>query len=482
MENSLLIMVLRTFSAKEMKQFTEFVDSPYFNKNKHLKALTTQLAKLHPNFSPSKANKEKLFTKLFPKTAFRNSTMLNLLSDLYLLAQKFLVCNKPKEGDITEQLWLMDEFYERGLDKHFKKTWEETQTKVAKSHLKDHDYYRNMAFLKQGYSIFQHDKKTNEYIQIAANRQERNEFVVRAAICWLFDVYGEVFNMERHVAIDFPFTFPLLEAMLEETQKEAYQSDSYLQISRAALLIEKNNELADFERLEALYEQHWRELDERMGHNVLVCLRNFCFAHRNVMPELNKKRFELNLKSLERYSLKGHYSYINDAVFINFVKAAMDVKEFEWAENFVNKYSELLHPDRKNGVTDYCRASILFYQQRFEEAVTILAAIEPYNDHTWYFNIKEMLLCCYYELKWDEMFIALLDSYKHTVKNRTDIAEGVRKQLQNYAWLIGRIFKIRTQLPKSAHKLSDLNEQISTRQPNGWSEWFSRKASALTMA
>ncbi|MEZ4888638.1 MAG: hypothetical protein R3E32_28190 [Chitinophagales bacterium] len=65
------------------------------------------------------------------------------------------------------------------------------------------------------------------------------------------------------------------------------------------------------------------------------------------------------------------------------------------------------------------------------------------------------------------------------MKNRTDIAEIVKKQLQNYAWLMGQIFKIREQLPKSAPKLADFNGEIQIRQPNGWSDWFYQKAKDL---
>ena len=66
MKNSQIIKLLRTFDPKEIRRFSEFISSPYFNKNKNVIKLYEVIRKAYPDFEQEKFTKENVFSKIFP--------------------------------------------------------------------------------------------------------------------------------------------------------------------------------------------------------------------------------------------------------------------------------------------------------------------------------------------------------------------------------------------------------------------------------
>jgi len=73
MENSQLIKLLKTFDTKEIKRFSEFISSPYFNKNKNVIKLYEVVIKAYPDFE--KITRENIFFKLFPGKKYNGNTL-----------------------------------------------------------------------------------------------------------------------------------------------------------------------------------------------------------------------------------------------------------------------------------------------------------------------------------------------------------------------------------------------------------------------
>ena len=94
MIKSSLIEAFKTFSPKEIKEFAEFVSSPFFNKNINVIKLFELIRKNYPEFESAKIEKEKIFSKLFPGKPYKDSTLRLLMYYLYELVEKFLAYNR----------------------------------------------------------------------------------------------------------------------------------------------------------------------------------------------------------------------------------------------------------------------------------------------------------------------------------------------------------------------------------------------------
>ncbi|MFN0274396.1 MAG: hypothetical protein ACKVPJ_01520, partial [Chitinophagales bacterium] len=65
MKETRLIQLLSGFSAKEIKLFSDFVRSPYFNKNEKVIKLADAILKCYPAFEKKLPDEEKLFAQVF---------------------------------------------------------------------------------------------------------------------------------------------------------------------------------------------------------------------------------------------------------------------------------------------------------------------------------------------------------------------------------------------------------------------------------
>ena len=73
MENSKLISILRCLNSKQIKQFADFVRSPYFNKKEEVVKLYETLSRYYPQFDAAAVDKERIFAATFPHKIGRAS-------------------------------------------------------------------------------------------------------------------------------------------------------------------------------------------------------------------------------------------------------------------------------------------------------------------------------------------------------------------------------------------------------------------------
>lgn len=123
MLNSKVIDILKTFSIEELKRFGEFLNSPYHNKNKKAILLFELLSKYHADYDNKNLTKEKLYAGIFTNVTkeFNDASIRNLLSDLTVLAERYLSIMRFEKDrfEFTEKV--LRELSERKLTGLFEK-------------------------------------------------------------------------------------------------------------------------------------------------------------------------------------------------------------------------------------------------------------------------------------------------------------------------------------------------------------------------
>ena len=94
MEKSKLIQVLKTFSTSELREFKDFVASPFFNKNQELILFYGYIKKNAPSFSLKKIKKEVVYQTVFPNQNYDEKHLKYLMSFLLKLAEEFIGLKK----------------------------------------------------------------------------------------------------------------------------------------------------------------------------------------------------------------------------------------------------------------------------------------------------------------------------------------------------------------------------------------------------
>ncbi|MBK6772298.1 MAG: hypothetical protein IPG78_09260 [Ignavibacteria bacterium] len=80
MHNNSLIKLLRSFSPKEISDFKEFLNSPYFNKKKSVIELFVYIQKYYPDFTDDALSK-----RICMKIYFRGKFIMTVISEFLFI-------------------------------------------------------------------------------------------------------------------------------------------------------------------------------------------------------------------------------------------------------------------------------------------------------------------------------------------------------------------------------------------------------------
>lgn len=127
-----LINTLKSFSLKEIREFGDFVRSPFFNKNQAAMKLYDYVKKYYPDFDSNKLKKETAYRELFGKTEYSESFLKTIIHILTDLSEKFLFQMNLSKKPALEKLMICDELNIRKLEKQFFKLIKETEKEIEK--------------------------------------------------------------------------------------------------------------------------------------------------------------------------------------------------------------------------------------------------------------------------------------------------------------------------------------------------------------
>ena len=118
MKNSKIILMLNQLSSKQKADFTDFVDSPFFNKNKNLSFLLQYL--LHakePTF-------EEASRAVSMELKLKREYLLNLMSKLVKLFDQFISTENILNHTFNKEFALIEAYDEMGMNTYFTKKWQ----------------------------------------------------------------------------------------------------------------------------------------------------------------------------------------------------------------------------------------------------------------------------------------------------------------------------------------------------------------------
>ncbi|MFK7935150.1 MAG: hypothetical protein AB8G22_16680 [Saprospiraceae bacterium] len=131
------IILLKTLSEPELKQYANWLKSPWCNSNKNLSALFEIIRKDYPEFANPKLTKEKLFRKVLPKGKFSARRMNNLLSEAAQSLEQFFTFQHLQNHPQVQNDFLNQELQKRHLDDYFFKNIERDISELEEKSVKD---------------------------------------------------------------------------------------------------------------------------------------------------------------------------------------------------------------------------------------------------------------------------------------------------------------------------------------------------------
>ena len=317
--------------------------------------------------------------------------------------------------------------------------------------MRDADYYHNqylVAKIANRHFATKNIRKFNDKLQKAAD---------------YFDVYYlsqklkyscEMMSMQRFLSADYS------QNLIDEIGR-FLQHSPYLEVPAIALyhqvfltLTDEDNE-AHFEKLMFLIQQNIHKFPESEMQSFFAHALNYCIR------KMRQKNEKYVAKALDIYmqgvdnQLLLHNGVLSPWDYKNIVKLGLRLQKFEWTEQFIKGYTDVLATEYRLNAFNYGMADLLFHKQDMRGALIHLREVE-FSDIFFTLDAKVMLIKIYYDKQVEEALISLLASFKIFLKRSKLISNEVRQTYGNFITLVHQLWKTQPQqMPSIIERINE---------------------------
>lgn len=421
MEDSKLIELLKTFSAKELREFNEFVQSPFFNKNSELIRFYEHLRTLAPAFSSPKVTKEAVFKALYPKQKYDDKQLNYLNNFLLKLAEQYIAYSRFKGNELLERYQLLEAYNQRNLDKHYQFIYNQTNKLLDEWPNRNHEFYQLqylLADISNRHFLKQQIRRYDDRLQLAGDYLDQYYLASKLKYCC------EMLDRKMSIAAEYEVRFANVISQLVENNPEMVTPPIAIYHTLLNMLMDMGN--ADhFNKLVALTETHKAHFPMEELKDLYSYAINYCIRRVNQgAPEFLEELFKQYLKSLEAGTLMDG-GFLSPWAYKNLIGVGLRLKKFEWTESFIKDYNEKLSPEFRANALHYNLAELHYYQKDYDKALQHLNQVE-FSDIYYNLDTKKMMLKIYYELDEIDALLSLLASFKMFLR-RTKLISATNK-------------------------------------------------------
>lgn len=422
-----------------MKSFRNYIISPFHNTNKNVVSLFDIIRKYTPELSSANLAKEKVFKKLFPGKKYNDIVIRILISDMLRLAEEFLAYKNYSAEPLTEKKYLLGALKERSLDSLFNKHMKEAESILNEEGNISERYFLNRFEIETEKLNFLISKDRQDESGTALLK--RGEYLVNFFMMNILNIVQELW--EHGEVLNEKYDFNLAENFISNTGIEKvmkYMKDNnykYYPVIEIYYYMymsfkdEKNDKY--YSLLKDSVKQNLHLFHEEEKFNLFLILESSSISQ---MRTGNKKDYS-DLMSVYELMLSNNVftdadrNYMQANLFRNIFYSAVELKRYEWAEEFVNKYYDYLVPEQKMDMFNYTKAILNFERNQFETALEQAGKIN-YTFFVFKFEARVLMLKLYYELKSFEPALSLIDTFSHFLSKSKIVSDGYKEPFTNF--------------------------------------------------
>lgn len=425
MQDSLLIKVIQQLSKRDVREIRKLIQSPYFNQRTDLLPLFNYLVdtKAAP---PEYHSPQQLFEIAYPQETFHLPRLRHLMTYLLNAIKSYFAIEEARSEQVDWQLSLVRALRKRKLNKLYQQEFSKLQQLQERQQLRNTQYhFRNYLLHKENYEYTFRSSRSRD-IPLQQLTDELSTFYVA-------DILHQSCSILTHKTVwKKDYDIQMLEAVLQKVD-QGY----YLDSPSVAIYYHSYRALSDldtvhhFEQLKILITEHWQQFPPGETRDIYQLAINYCIRQLNRgEQQFIREAFELYRSGLEKKVLleDGLLAGLN---YKNILRLGIALKEYEWAEQFLERYKPLLPKAERENTYRYNMAYYHFQKREYEQTMQLLQEVE-FRDVFNNLDARRMLLRIYFELGEYNALESLLDSFKTYISR----LKGIGYHKENYLNLI----------------------------------------------
>lgn len=472
MQDTRLIKFLRTLNVNEIRQFRDFINSPTFNKNKNITELFEIHYKHYPEFDSEDLREELLFAKIFRDEKYQYFKIKNLLSDLFALGKEFLSFTVYRKDNHAKENYLLSELRKRNLDNAFLQTYKFADKSLEKTKVRDESYFRHKLDLTFEIMSFYSPKMPNVNFHYF---QERLDLFVNYAAIFMLKLYDIMLHENNQN--NYNFDMKMFDNVMEYLGKTSEMNNPTLEVYYYIILLEKTKDEKYFYKLKELKNKYRDELNYFDNYMLYLHLDGYCATAYNVDCRTDLLNEQFVLAKENSAIASSEYGKILYPDFLNEIKKAARVNEFDWAEEYIEKYSFKLTEEKENTL-NFCHGFIAYKKGELDKALNYFSKAN-FSNFILKIQVKILLLQLYTDKQYYEQADLMIDTFRHYLSRDKSILESIKVSVSEFLKLTGDLIKLRTDvhLKDKEFKIEKLRKEIESMSNNrfGIKLWLREK-------
>lgn len=487
MLKSKVIVVLKTFSADEIKSFRNYLRSPIHNTNKKVIKLYELIKKHHPGLDSTNIQKELLYKKLYPGKKYSDIVMRILISDLLRLSEEFLAYQRYSKEFFAEKSFLLEELKERKLESLFYRHIKESEQYLDKDGTMNYSYFLNrfnIESAKVNYLIAS-DKQDRSGSAKASQGEYLVDFVLVNGLNILQELHElkEVLNVKHNFSlIEIFFNNLNVDNVINELKLNEYKYYPVIEIYYNLYRFSKNVKSNEhFFRLKNSIVDNLKLFDDEEKFNLLLGLESCAITRIRIgMDKGQEDLMEVYELILSQKVFSGsNRKFMQANLFRNIFYTAVILKKYDWAEKFAGEFSDYLVPEQKQDMYNYTIALLSFEREEYSKAIEYISKVN-YSFFVFKYEAKILMLKIYYELKLFEQVLSLIDSFSHFLAKNKSVSEINKEPFNIFLKFIKQLVKLNSNLKKEdKFKSIELLKQAESSEHFISKRWIIEKIKLL---
>jgi hypothetical protein len=477
MKESKLIKLLRKLDRTDIKRLSDFINSPYYNKNVKYSKVFEELVKYHPDFDREVFSEEKVYMNSLGSERYNYFAMKNILSDLNELALKFIHTEYKGERMLADEIKLLEAMREKELFDEYKRKLVKVREKLEKNKSESEFYFEDKLHLMYEEISYVSIFEPNTRFEL---KQEELDSLINYFLVKVLKAYCSLLHEMKQN--NYPFKFEMIDNISDYLKSRSFENIPVLNMYKNVLFLQMSDDPGYYKVLSRIKDKYFFTLNHGDAYMLFIYMRSFAVIHysNTLDPKFKRETFELDKFMYDQGRLPlGKILYPD---FIAAVKTAAAVEEYQWAEKFMEEMEGELMEDVKNDVLNFSNGFMEYCKGNLDSAMELFYKVN-FNLFIMQIQVYIFLQRVYYEIGHYEDALNLAKTAKEYLNK--EIATGEMKSnltnfFNNSVKLIRLKFSVENKEERK-FKFDKLLKNIENMKYNyfGVRSWLMKQTKAL---
>lgn len=435
MRQSKLLELLRHLPAVRWRRFGEFVQSPYWNKNKDIRAFYQFLSAYHPKFDHPDLDKKNVVARLAPIGAFTEKNLAHLMSRLTELAETFISMETLRETPALQEWLHLNALQQSKLPRLFAAGYEKWRKNLPDETV---DHLRQFEIDLWAFKTLTDPRRLgfNPYLQKANDRLDELYLLHKLRLL------AAIHNVQRLIDVQY-------NTLLDDELETLLLQNPQLLVKRPipaiwffAWQLNRGDDPAWLEQLLPALDRHADKLEPSEQKELYIYTLNFCTRRINLYNEQHyyARYLELHETLLEK-GLLLEQDRLQPHIYLNLVYAGLRSGRSDWTWHFLHHWRSKLPPESQENLFAYGLSQFHYFHKNYDQAQKTLACVE-FEDVLLAVSARSLMVKILWETRQTELLFAQLEANRLFLHRNKQLGPRLRRQMQQFVDFTRRLAKI----------------------------------------